>query len=170
MKLLKKITVVIFFFFISVNTVYSNEKVAYLDMEYILKNSNIGKLVLKKINALNEKNIETLKLKDEELKKKEENIKKKQNILSKEELDKEINELRTNINKLRIEKDNMVKNINEFRKQELSKLYKEINPIIQNYMESNNINILLDVKNIIIGKSDYNITDDIIKEVNTKLK
>ena len=63
----------------------------------------------------------------------------------------------------------MVKNINELKKKELNNLYKKINPIIQSYMDENNIKILLDVKNIIIGKSDLNITDDIIKEINKKL-
>ncbi len=138
-------------------------------MEYVIKNSNIGKSTLEKISKLNDQNIEKLKLKDEELKKMEESINQKKNILSKDELNKEITQLKLNINKFMKEKDMMVKNINELKKKELNNLYKKINPIIQSYMDENNIKILLDVKNIIIGKSDLNITDDIIKEINKKL-
>ena len=145
---------------------HANEKIFFLDMEYVVKNTNIGKSALIKIKNINKKNIEELKKKETELKKIEENIKKKQNILSKEELDKEIKNLRDQVNLFRIEKDNMVKNINETKNKELKKLYEEINPIIQSYMNENNINILLDVKHIVAGKTNSNITDDIINEIN----
>ena len=63
----------------------------------------------------------------------------------------------------------MVKYINDLQKKEISNLYAKINPIIQSYMEKNNIEIILDVKNIIIGKSTSNITEEIIKDINNKL-
>tara|TARA_Y100000591_G_scaffold181364_1_gene156697 strand:+ start:214 stop:642 length:429 start_codon:yes stop_codon:yes gene_type:complete len=138
-------------------------------MEFVIKNSNVGKSVLSKINELDKSNLEKLKIRENELKKQEENIQKKKNIISKEELEKEINNLKKNVNNFRIEKDSMVKKINEIKKRELSQLYQSINPVIQSYMDENKINILLDVKNIIIGKSNYNITDEIIDILNVKL-
>ncbi len=137
-------------------------------MEYVIKNSNIGKSVLSKINNLNKSNIEKLKIRENQLKRQEEDIKKKQNIISKEEFEKEINNLKKNVKDFRIEKDSMVKKLNEIKKKELSELYQSINPIIQSYMDENKISILLDVKNIIIGKSNYNITDEIIDVLNVK--
>ena len=139
-------------------------------MEYVVKNSNAGKSIIDKINNMNQNNIEKLKKKENELKKIEENIKKKQNILSKEELDKEIINLRKKVNIFRAEKNNMVNNINETKNKELKKLYSEINPIIQSYMNKNNISILLDAKNIIAGKTQSDITNDIVIEVNKILK
>ena len=46
--------------------------------------------------------------------------------MSKEELDKEIIKFRIQVNNLRTEKDDMVKNVNEIKNNELKKLYKEI--------------------------------------------
>ena len=89
--------------------------------------------------------------------------------MSKEELDKEIIKFRIQVNNLRTEKDDMVKNVNEIKNNELKKLYKEINPIIQSYMDKNNITILLDMKNIIAGKTNYNITKEIIDEINKNI-
>ena len=137
-------------------------------MEYVIKNSNIGKSVLSKINELDKSNIEKLKIRENQLKKQEEDIKKKKNIISKEELDKEIKDLKKKIKDFRIEKDTMVKKFSEIKKNELNQLYQKINPIIQSYMDKEKINILLDVKNIIIGKSSYNITDEVIEELNIK--
>ena len=64
----------------------------------------------------------------------------------------------------------MVDKIRETKNKELSEFYKKINPIIQSYMDKNNISILLDVKNIVIGRSNNNITNDIIKKINNELK
>ena len=138
-------------------------------MEHVVKSSNAGKKILDKIKKINENNVEILKEKELKLKKIEENIKKKQNILSKEELEEEIIKLRIQVNNLRTEKDDMVKNVNEIKNNELKKLYKEINPIIQSYMDKNNITILLDMKNIIAGKTNYNITKEIIDEINKNI-
>ena len=165
----KNILLIIFFFFSILNSSYSSEKISFLDMEHVVKSSDAGKKILDKIKKINENNVEILKEKELKLKKIEENIKKKQNILSKEELDKEIIKLRIQVNNLRTEKDDMVKNVNKIKNKELKKLYKQINPIIQSYMDKNNITILLDMKNIIAGKTNSNITNDIIDEINKNI-
>ena len=47
---------------------------------------------------------------------------------------------------------------------------KKINPIIQNYMDTNSIDILLERKNVFIGKNKSDITDIIINEIDNKFK
>ena len=161
-----KILLLLFIFFFKISVTYSAENVAFIDMEFIIKNSNMGKLVLNKIKNKNNENLEKLKQRESELKKKEDSIKSKKNILSKKELDKEIIELNKLLNKLREEKNTMVTDINSVKETEFNNFYKEVNPIIQSYMEENNIEILLDRKNIFIGKSNSNITENILKILN----
>ena len=139
-------------------------------MEFIIKNSNAGKIILKNINDLNSQNISKLKLKEKTLKDKEKSIIEKKNILSNEEYEKEINKFKIQINEFRNEKDMMVNDLNKYKDKELSDLYKKINPIIKNYMDTNNIKILLDVKNIIVGKTSSDITKQVMDEVNKQIK
>ena len=47
--------------------------------------------------------------------------------------------------------------------------FQKITPIIENYMADNSINLLLEKKNIFIGKSNIDITDDILILINNKL-
>ena len=47
---------------------------------------------------------------------------------------------------------------------------KQINPIIQEYMKTNSIDIVLDKKQIFIGSSKNDITQDILDLVNKKFK
>ena len=67
-------------------------------------------------------------------------------------------------------KENLVIEFNNYKKKELSSLMQEINPIISEYVKEKSIDLVLDKKNILIGKTSYDITENILELVNTKLK
>ena len=169
---MKKIFINFFFliFFFNFNTSYSSEKIAFIDLDFVLKNSNIGKSILEDIDKLNNKNINELKKKESELKKNEEEILPKKNILSEEEYKKEVDLLKDKIKKYKLLKDDMVSNFQNKKQTSLKNFFNQINPIIQNYMDENSINILLDRKNVFIGKTDSDITNSIIEKINNELK
>ena len=163
-----KIKSVIVLFFLLISTTYANssDKVSFIDIDFILKNSNFGKSILNEIENLNKKNIDELKNKEKELKKKEEEIKSKKKILSEEEFKKEVDLLKEKIKKYRIYKDELVKNFKQNKNEKLNLFFKEVNPIIQKFMDKNSIDILLDRKNVFIGKKNSDITNQIIEELN----
>ena len=154
----------------NVSFAFSNDKIAFFDLDSVIKKSNIGIKTLKKINKLNNDNIQKLKTNEDELKNQEGEIKKKKNILSSEELKKEIILLENNIKKYRKAKDEMVNNFNKNKNIELENLFKLINPIIQNFMEKNSINILIERKNVFLGKINSDITSDLINLINKEIK
>ncbi len=160
----------LFFFVLSISQAFSENKIALINLDIVLKNSNIGKSILKEIDELNSKNIKELKNKENELKILEDEIKKKQNIISKDEFQKEVNILKEKIAQFRKLKDEMVRNFENMRNNNLNNFFSKINPIIQNYMDNNSIDILLERKNVFIGKTDSDITDIIIEEINIKFK
>ena len=49
--------VVIFIFFFQINVVKSNENIAFIDLDYVIQNTNIGKEVLNNINNLDKKTL-----------------------------------------------------------------------------------------------------------------
>jgi Skp family chaperone for outer membrane proteins len=170
MKLLKRFTLILIILIFNVSFAISNDQIAFFDLDLVIKKSNIGIKTLKKINKLNNENIQKLKINENELKKQESEIKKKENILSSEELKKEISLLQNNLNKFRKDKDTMVSNFNKNKNIELENLFKLINPIIQNFMEKNSINILIERKNVFLGKINSDITSDLINLINKKIK
>lgn len=153
----------------SINLCLSEDKIAFIDLDLVLKKSKIGQSYLVKINKKNEENIKNLKSKENELKKIEDDIKKKQNILSKEELDKEIFLLKEKIKKFRSDKDKIVLEFNNMKKENLNNFFNQINPIIQSYMDENSIDILIERKNIFMGKKNSDITNTIVKKIDSKL-
>ena len=161
-----KSVIILFFLIISTTFANSNDKVSFIDIDFILKNSNLGKSILNEIENLNNKNIDELQNKEKELKKIEEEINSKKNILSEQEFKKEVDLLKEKIKKYRIYKDKLVNDFEQNKNKKLNLFFKEVNPIIQKFMDKNSIDILLDRKNVFIGKKNSDITNQIIQELN----
>ena len=158
----------LFFFFYGIS--YSNEPIAYVDIDFIIKNSDIGKRTLKKINDQNDRNIKDLKKNENILKELEVEIASKKNIISKEAFDKEVISFKEKVNKFKIEQKKMIKDFNNYKKNEVDLIFKKISPIINEYMEKNSVKILLDAKNVFMARNDLNLTNDILKEINKDVK
>tara|TARA_B100000575_G_C23114092_1_gene643845 strand:+ start:1559 stop:2071 length:513 start_codon:yes stop_codon:yes gene_type:complete len=170
MKFLYKFFFIYIFFFLIISQAKSSEPIAYIDMDYIIKNSEIGKKTLDSINILNDKNINELKEKEKILKDLESKIISKKNIISKENFDKEVLLFKEKANKFKLDQSKMVKDFNDYKKKELDGILEKISPIINDYMEKKSVKILLDSKNILIGRSNLNLTNEVIKEINEKIK
>ena len=169
MKFSSRLFFILIFFF-NITQTNSNEPIAYIDMDFIIQNSEIGKKTLDSIKIFNDKNINALKKKEKILKDLESKIISKKNIISKDNFDKEVLLLKDKANKFKQEQSKMVKDFNNFKKRELDGILNKISPIINAYMEKKSVKILLDSKNILIGRSNLNLTNEVIKEINEKIK
>ena len=170
MNYLNKLFSIFLLFFLFINTSFSNEPVAYIDIDFILKNSNIGKKSLEKINTQNDKNIQDLKKKEKILKDLEIEIASKKNVISKEAFDKEVIIFRKNIDLFKTEQQKIIKNFNDYKKNEIDKVFQIISPIINSYMETNSVKILFDAKNIFMARNDLNLTNDLLEAINKEAK
>lgn len=160
----------VFFLFFNITTAYSEEKIAFVDIDFLIQNSDIGKSALAKIKIEDEKNISTLKKKTKDLKDLENDIKNKKSILSPEAYENEVKLFKEKVNNYSNEKNTIVTNFNDFKKKEIDKIFKKITPIIKSYMDTNSVSILLDTKNIFMGNINNNLTKEILKEINKSLK
>ena len=169
MNYLHKFLLIFLIFFISTNLSNSKET-AFVDIDYIVANSNIGKKVLESINKLDKKNVENLKKKNKSLQELEIAIKNKKNVISEDAFNKEVVSFKKKVQEFKVEKNKIVKNFNDFKRKELENVFKKISPIINDYMEENSISVLLDSKNIFMGSKKSNLTEDILDRINKKFK
>ena len=169
MKIIVKIVLIFFLFNQQINA-HSEEKIAYINLEDVIQNTVYGKKILKKLNIENEKNKSNLKIFENELQSIESAIKKKQNIITQEEYDSEINKLKIKIKNYNNEKNQLVNKFKQLKSEELNIFFNDINPHIEQFMRNNSISILLDSKKIYIGKSESDITSEIIDLINIKFK
>ena len=160
-----------FIFFISLSSLsHSSEKIVYLDFDFILANSDKGKIILSNIEKKNKDNIKILKSKEKILKDEENDIIKQKNIISEESYKDKINKLKNKIDSFKNDKDKLVKNFKVFRQEEINNFIKLVNQILGDYVEKNSIDLVLNKKDILMGKNEYNITNEILELVNKSNK
>jgi len=147
----------------------SEDIIAIINIDYVIQNSNIGKKFLSNIKSQDQKNLDNLKNKNIFLQELESSIKKKKNIISSEAYDKEVLEFKKKFQEFSNEKNQIVREFNDFKQKELENLFKIINPIINDYMEQNSVKILFDSKNIFMSANELNLTEAILKKINDEL-
>ena len=168
MKSLKYI--LIFFLIISLyNTkVNAQSNIVFIDIDFLIQESIPGKKILKKIDEKNKEQTLIFKEREKKIKKNENEIKKKQNNLSEQEFMKEIDKLKTDINIFNNEKKKAVEELNKFKVNEINLLLSNFNNIIKDYMDANSIEIVINKKNLYIGKVSSDITKVILDKINQK--
>jgi len=159
-----------FFFFNSFNLAHGNNNVAILDLNFLVNNSNKGKFIQNELNLINKKNLNILKTKEDIIKKKEIEIKNQQNLISETELNDKIKIFRESVNDFNNLKNDLNSNFIQTKNELLKDFFDQITPLIQNYMETKSISIIIDKKNIFIAQSNYDITKEILEIINKNIK
>ena len=152
------------------STISVEPKIVYVDVERIINESIAGKDLIKKFDNIQKKNSKKFEKRKIELTTLEKDIVQKKNILSKPDLDKKIKELN---DKVKIYKDEVGKsqaNFNKIRNDSTTKLVTNINEVLANYATKNSITMILQKNSIIIGKTEFDITKQILETINKKIK
>ena len=144
--------------------------IVFVDMDRIIATSNAGKKAQSSIDKFAKKENQKFDSFESNLKKKEQEILKQKNIISKEELDKKIKSFQTELSKLRKEKIEFNRSIIKRNQESTNKIVNEINKILTEYASNNSVSLIIQKKNIIIGKTELDITPQILKEFNSKVK
>ena len=160
---------IIFFFFNSYSFSEEN-KIVYIDMDLLISKSLAGKSINNQIKSQNKNNLEKFKKIESDIKNEDEDISNKKNILSEDEYKKLVSQLNKKIKNYRVMVSENVDKNNKLKISATKKLIKKLNPILSDYSEKNSISIILQKRDIIIGKNSLNITDDIIKILDENVK
>ena len=170
MKLLKQFFLIIIFFSLSFNFLQAEEKVSYIDIDYVLTNTVAGKELLNKLKKEEELKINKFKLNDDNFIIEEKKIFAKKNLISKEELNNELKTLQIKFQKYRAEKIIEIDELKTKRNKNIATFLSLINPIIEKYMTDNSIYMLIDKKNVFIANKDYDITNNLIELIDNQIK
>ena len=165
-----KFFIILTFFFNLTNFLYANEKIAFIDINYIINNSSKGKKILSKLEKVDEKNRNELNLLQEKIKEENEEIKKIKNIVSKEELTKKINNHKKNIENFNKKRSALSRSLIDLKKKQTFEIVKQIGPIVEKYMKEKSIDVVLKNETLYISKSNYDITKEILEIVNKEIK
>ena len=79
-----KILLIVILFFFKTSISFAVSSTVFIDIDYILNNSNLGKKIYSELDIINKENINIIKTKEDILNKKQEEINSKKYILSME--------------------------------------------------------------------------------------
>ena len=164
----KKLLLIIFLLNFSFNA-YSSEIIAYLDIDSVFKNTNVGKQIIKNLEKENEKNTSNLKKKESELLKKEKDLINKKKIISADEFNNQLSILSSNIKIFKKNRKNTLAAFEKNKNLEIKNFFDKVNPVLKQYMNDNSIKIIIDKKNVLLATDALDITDSIIDLINKKL-
>tara|TARA_X000000950_G_scaffold284272_1_gene387024 strand:+ start:2271 stop:2789 length:519 start_codon:yes stop_codon:yes gene_type:complete len=161
-------SIILFILFLA--PVYSSEKIVYLDVEKIMQQSIAGKSIITQLKKKREVLISNFKKKEKEIMDKEKKLIAQKNVLSKEEFESKIIELRKDISNYQKERNKTSNDIAMSRVKASTSLINKLTPILEDYSKKNSIRIIVQKKNIVMGKKEDDITKDILELVNQKVK
>ena len=160
---------ILIFLLLSTSNSFAN-KIAYIDLDVVLKNSNVGKKIQIQLDSKKSEQLNKIKSEEIEIKQLEDEIRNKQNIISQEELKIEVAKLKKRVKEFNLYKNQIKKEFNKNKNEQIMNFFNKIDPLLRAYMKENSIDILLNNKNIIIGKDSLDITDKMINIINNSLK
>ena len=166
----KTFILIIFFICFSEISISHENKIAYLDLNFIMGNSIAGKSITSQLEKNHKKNIKNFEKIEEELKNEESKIIAQKSVITKEEFEKKIINLRNKASVYRKERNENLNNLNNQRLDATTKMISLIRPILSDYSEENSISLIIQKRNIIIGKTSLDITEDILKIVDENIK
>ena len=148
----------------------ANENIRFININYIVNNSEAGK----NLNRIIENKSKKIKSELNDLGKKIENKKEKiisqKNILKKEEYEKLVKTYENEVIKfknIRIKKN---EDFNKYRINSQKKIIEALNPLITAFLKEESVQILLQKEQIIFGDKELDITEKILKIFNDKHK
>ena len=138
-------------------------------MDQIMQISKAGKDAISKINDQKKKDVSKFQKIEKELKSKEEDLITKKNVISAEEFNKKLENLSKEINNYRTLRQEAIDLSTKSRLNASADFAEKIKPILADYAAENNIDMIIQKKNIIMGKKELDITPEILKLVDEKI-
>ena len=158
------------FFFIISSKAISEQKIVFVDMDKLVSISKPGSSIFNQLKDINNKNLIFLKKEEKEFKDKEKKLLAQKNIISEADFKNKVNELRSEIDQYNQNRNEKIKKFNKLKLENTNNLLKLITPILAKYSTENEISIILQKKDLIIGKTELDITDEVITIINNEIK
>ena len=158
-----------FLFLFSFNQFVLADNTYFIDFTRVLNQSKAGAEAQKNLKNKFESENKKFLTEEENIKKQENELISQKKALSNEDYQNKVDELRKKVAKLQTEKQESLNEIARSRAKARQELLKNVNPILQTYMEENKIRLIVDKQSVILSDTTLEITDKIIEILNQKL-
>ena len=135
-------------------------------MDKVISLSKPGSSIMSQLNTLSSQNSKKFESEAKKIKEQETKLISQKNILSEVDFQSNINKLKLEIKNYNDNRDKINNDFNKLRIDSTNKLLKLINPILVSYSNDKSISLILKKRDLVIGKTELDITDEIILIIN----
>ena len=152
------------------SSIKNKKKIVFVDMDKLVSVSKPGSSIFKQLKDINNKNLDFLRNEEKKFKEKEKKLVAQKNIISETDFNNKVDELKSDIKKFNQNRKKMIEDFNKLKVENTNNFLKLINPILTKFSIKNEIAIILQKKDLVIGKTELDITDEVIKIINNEIK
>jgi len=161
---------IFFLIFLFNNVAIAENKISFIDVEYIFSNSSAGKLINKQIQKESKSIKSDLDSSMKKFNDENKDLINKKNILAKDEYEKRNINLQNKIKefnkKINIKNNDLLK----YRNKAKIVFLKELKSILLEYANDNSIELILNKDNVLIGQKNLDVTKNILELLDKKIK
>ena len=162
-------SILVFFLFFT-NQAFPEQKIAFIDMNKVISTSKSGTSILKQLTDLNNKNLIFLKNEEKKFKEKETKLISQRNIISENDFKNKLDELKSEVKNYNQNRNKLMEDFNKLKVDNTNNFLKLINPILVKFSNDKEISIILQKKDLVVAKTQLDITDEVIMIINAEVK
>lgn len=167
---IKNILLVFVMLILNFQSAHSEAKIRYIDVDFVVNNSLVGKSLISQLNKLNKKDKDLFLNIEAKLTKTEKEIISQKNVITKEDYQNRIKDFNNQLRKFKDDVRLAGNNLNIKKNNAQIKIFDQVTVLLEEYVKKNSITLLISKKSVVIGVSKNDITNDIVDILNKKIK
>ena len=144
----------------------AEEKIAFIDLNFIYSNSEIGKKILKEIDMKQKKLNKEFQAFQKKLDDEKSNLLSQKNVLNENDYKKKIVELENNLKKYNEQISKRNQDLIDFRKKSKNEFANDLRSTLEKYAKENKISMILRKEQLLLGEQSLDITKEILELFN----
>ena len=152
------------------NIALSNTEIYYIDMDYLMNNSLAGKSIIKQLGERNKSSQKKFREIEKSLQAEEAKLISQKNILNEQEYIKKVELFTKKVADYKLSRNKTINKLTQIKNNSQKQLIESLTPILAEYATKNSISYVIPKQNIIIGKTELNLTNIILEILNSKIK
>ena len=167
---MKKLIIISTLLIMQISFVAANTNIVVVDMEKILNVTKVGASIQNQLTKINNEIQMDFKKQEEKLKNKEIKLISQKNILSENDFDTNVKNFKAEIEQYNVNRKKTISNFNKKKSENTKELLLIVNKVLAEYSESKSISMIFQKKDLVIAKTELDITDEIIVIIDKNIK
>tara|TARA_B100001093_G_scaffold438189_1_gene437445 strand:+ start:5088 stop:5627 length:540 start_codon:yes stop_codon:yes gene_type:complete len=148
---------------------YPNTSIGIIDLNKILTESKAAVDASKQIEIIKKKSEKESKEEDDLIIREREKLIEQQSVMAPEAFEVKVSEFEKKVQSYQIERQDNLRKLDQMVQMARAKILEEIKPIINDYAEELGITVILEKNAVIMSADDMDMTDQVIKILNSEL-